>query len=222
MAHSLSMSALGNFDLSPYITGNSLGSFGKPYKPAMARPWQDHPEYPVHSSFGRRDEVGRDGEARYDGAWSLRGDGGSSRNWDGADGSLRLEQCHSEHCFFGCGITHSVDTGFGGIRYDEFDVHGQGGEIDVEWERSFGILRRLESDRYPRLSLHNFLMVDLSLRFIPMVLCTMDVMHLFPPRQLNPSITVIAGSLNHSMNPVLPAPIAQRISPRGCTTNIPP
>jgi hypothetical protein len=127
---------MGNFDLSPYIHGNSLESFGNPPNTAMTRGWSEYPEYPGYSRFD-----GGDGVAGYD-IWKGKADGFATR-WGCGNGGELLEQCHAQDCFFGCGGYHSASPTFSGTDY--FDAAPV--EVNFDQESAFGRSLYLDSDR---------------------------------------------------------------------------
>jgi hypothetical protein len=135
MVRSLSTPMLENFDTLPSFYRNPYPqAFGNASAPVSPHEWMTGTPYSEDSGYVSvydRDEFGFSAEFGYkEDGWAARRtvEFRESRDRNEDKGNIFIEQCHSRHCFFGCGGRHPPTT----CRFGENDNFNRDWKYDLE------------------------------------------------------------------------------------------
>jgi hypothetical protein len=105
---------LPNFDNLPSLFSSPSQAYGNASAPVSPHEWMTGTPYSEDSGYMSiydRDEFGSRGEVGYlEDEWGGRRDVELREGGNEDIGGIFLEQCHSKHCFFGCGGSHLPST----------------------------------------------------------------------------------------------------------------
>jgi hypothetical protein len=148
---------LANLDTLPSFFSSPTQTYGNASAPVSPHEWMTGTPYSEDSGYMSvydRDEFGSRGEVGYlEEVWDGRRDVELREGGNGDSGGIFLEQCHSKHCFFGCGASHlpspcHVEENRLFNREWNYEFEGvQHRHVDRERERMFEIPYKLDIGR---------------------------------------------------------------------------